>query len=126
MLGWSLRKEGPYLELFWATFSLIGTEYGEIRSLRINYECGKIPTRITLNTDTFHAVDINQRNDIDLLLNMLFNNYDDKIRYVNPLLHSFSTPWKHQKSLKFSDVFERQRKGALEANGLSWHLYFCL
>ena len=41
--------------------------------------------------DTLHAVDINQRNDIDLLLNMLFNNYDDKIRYINPLLHPVST-----------------------------------
>ena len=33
-------------------------------------------------------------------------------------MHPFSTPWKHQKTLQFSDVFRRQRKGALGANGL--------
>ena len=40
----SLRKKCPYLELFWSAFSRIRTEYG------------KMWTRITLNTDTFHAV----------------------------------------------------------------------
>ena len=47
----SLRKECPYLELLWSAFSRIRTEYGEIQS-----ECGKMRTRVTPNTDTFHEV----------------------------------------------------------------------
>ena len=46
---YSLRKKCPYLELFWSTFSRIWTEYGES-------EWGKMRTRITPNTDTFHVV----------------------------------------------------------------------
>ena len=37
--------------VFWSVFSLIRTEYGGIRSI-----CGKIRTRKTSNSDTFHAV----------------------------------------------------------------------
>ena len=33
-------------------------------------------------------------------------------------VHPFSTPWKHQKTLRFSDVFRGQRKGALRTIGL--------
>ena len=33
--------------------------------------------------------------------------------------HAFSTPLKHQKSLRFSDIFREQRKGALGTNGLT-------
>ena len=45
-------------------------------------------------------------------------------------MHPFSTPWKHQKTLRFSDVFRRQRKGALGTNGLnsrrsSFHSHAC-
>ena len=40
----SLRQKCPYSELFWSVFSCIRTEYG------------KILTRITPNTDNFHAV----------------------------------------------------------------------
>ena len=45
----SLRKMGPYSELFWSVLSCIRTEYGES-------ECWKIRTRITPNTGTFHLV----------------------------------------------------------------------
>ena len=45
-----LRKKCPYSELFWPVFSRIWTEY------HIQSECGKIRTRITPNTDTFHTV----------------------------------------------------------------------
>ena len=38
-----------------SVFSRIWTEYEEI-SLRIQSECGRIQTRKTPNTDTFHAV----------------------------------------------------------------------
>ena len=43
----TLSKKCPYPALFWSVFSRIRTEYGEIRSNL---------TRITPNTDTFHAV----------------------------------------------------------------------
>ena len=33
-------------------------------------------------------------------------------------MHPFSTSWKHQKNLRFSDVFRGKRKGALGTNGL--------
>ena len=33
-------------------------------------------------------------------------------------MHPFSTPWKHQKTERFSDVFRGLRKGALGTNGL--------
>ena len=34
-------------------------------------------------------------------------------------MHPFSTPWKHQKTLRFSDNFRSQRKSALGMNGLT-------
>ena len=37
-------------------------------------------------------------------------------------MHPFSTPWKHQKTVRFSDVFRGQRKGALGTNGLRKYL----
>ena len=33
-------------------------------------------------------------------------------------MHTFSTPWKHQKTVRFSEVFRGYRKGALITNGL--------
>ena len=50
----TLREKCPYSEFFWSVFSRIRTEYGV--SLRIQSECGKIRTRKTPNTDTFHVV----------------------------------------------------------------------
>ena len=44
-------------------------------------------------------------------------------------MHLFCTPWKHQKTVRFSDVFWRKRKGALGTNMLFFfkgHLYFVL
>ena len=41
-------------------------------------------------------------------------------------MHPFCTPWKPQKTSRFSDVFTGYRKGALGTNGLSntlWKLY---
>ena len=53
----SLRKKCPYSELFWSYFPAFGLNTERYRvSLRIQSECGKIRTRITPNTDTFHAV----------------------------------------------------------------------
>ena len=38
----------------------------------------------------------------------------------NPFpMHPFSIPWKHQKTVRFSDVFRGWRKGALGTNGLN-------
>ena len=52
----TLREKCPYLEFFWCIFSRFLTEYGFTVNLRIHSECGKIRTRKTPNTDTFHAV----------------------------------------------------------------------
>ena len=37
----ALREKCPYSEFFWSIFSCIGTEYGEIRSIKMNryYSC---------------------------------------------------------------------------------------
>ena len=51
--SFSLLKSCSYLELFWAAFSRIQTEYGV--SLRIQSKFGKIRSRIIPNTDTFLA-----------------------------------------------------------------------
>ena len=46
-----------YSEFFWSVFSRIRTEYGEVGVyLRIQSRCGKMRTRKTPNTGTFHAV----------------------------------------------------------------------
>ena len=42
---WTLREKCPYSELFWSIFSLIRTEYGEIRSI------SPYSVRIRENTD---------------------------------------------------------------------------
>ena len=53
----ALRETCPYWVLFWSAFSRIRTKYGEIQvSLGILSECGKIQTRVTPDTNTFHAV----------------------------------------------------------------------
>ena len=52
ILSQSLRKKCRYSELFWSVFSRVRSEI----SLRIQSEFGKMQTRITSNTDTFHAV----------------------------------------------------------------------
>ena len=47
----SLRKNCPYSKFFWSVFSRI-----QSISLRIQCQWGKIRTRKTSNTDSFHAV----------------------------------------------------------------------
>ena len=44
------------MELYWSVFSRIKNKKRYFVSLRIQYECRKIRTRITPNTDTFYAV----------------------------------------------------------------------
>ena len=51
-----MREKWPYSGFFWSAFSRIRTEYGEIRSLRIQSECWKMRIRITPNKDTFYSV----------------------------------------------------------------------
>ena len=48
----SLRKKSPYSELFWSIFSRIRAEYGAPYLVWM----WEIRTRITPNTDSFHAV----------------------------------------------------------------------
>ena len=52
-----MREKRLYLELFWPSFSGIGTEYGEnTPSVRIQSECRKMRASISPNTGTFYAV----------------------------------------------------------------------
>ena len=66
----SLHEKCPYSGLFWSVFSRIQTEYEEM-PLSIQSECEKIRTKITQNTDTFHAVDI--RDVIPKIKNILYD-----------------------------------------------------
>ena len=53
----TLCEKYPYSEFYWSVFFRIQTEYVDIGVfLLIQSECGKIRTRKTPNTDTFHAV----------------------------------------------------------------------
>ena len=53
----TLCKMRPYLELFWSVFPRIWTEHGEIRTTSpYSVRMRKMRTKITPNTDTFHAV----------------------------------------------------------------------
>ena len=52
-----LRKKCTHSELLWSVFSRIRTEYGDIQTLRIQSEFGKLlRTRITSSTVTFSSV----------------------------------------------------------------------
>ena len=66
-----LHKKCSYSELFWSQ----NTERYSV-SLRIQSECAKIQTRITPNTDTFHAVIIISK----LPAMMLLLNFTDVIK----------------------------------------------
>ena len=55
----SMREKCLYSELFWSAFSRIRTEYGEIlRITRYSVRMWEMRTRITPNTNTFHAVSL--------------------------------------------------------------------
>ena len=54
--SYSLHENCPYSEFFWSVFFHIWTEDGKIWS--IQSKCGKMRTRKTPNTDTFHAVNL--------------------------------------------------------------------
>ena len=55
----TLCEKCPYSEFYWSVFVRIQTEYVDIGVfLLIQSECGKIRTRKTPNTDTFHAVNL--------------------------------------------------------------------
>ena len=47
------REKCPYSQLLWSVFSRIRAEYGEMRS--ISPYSLRMWTRVTANTDTFHA-----------------------------------------------------------------------
>ena len=53
-----------------------------------------------------------------LLTDFKLHSYGLSLTRLFPM-HPFSTPWKHQKTLQFSDVFMGYRKGASGANGLT-------
>ena len=48
---------------------------------------------------------------------LVWNYWPELLIYLFPM-NLFSTPWKYQKTLVFSDVFRRWRKSALRTNAL--------
>ena len=83
---YSLRKKCLYSLFFWSAFSRMRTEYGKISvSLRIQSKCGKMRTRKTPNTSTYHAVlTVSQVN--------LFNCHEHMTRILTFYL-SFKRTW---------------------------------
>ena len=79
-----------FSDLYFPAFELNTERYPV--SLRVLPECEKIRTRKTPNTDTFHAV--TERDHWQEMLGTL------PLTHLFPM-HSFSTPWKHQKTLQF-------------------------
>ena len=68
----SLRKNSPRLEFsgpYFPTFRLNTERYSV--SLRIQSKCRKIRTRITPNTDTFHAVCLESRLNIEKIYHIV-------------------------------------------------------
>ena len=66
VVTWALREKCAYSELFWSPFFLhfptfgLNTDRYSV-SLRIQFECGKIRTRITSTMDTFYAVELSRK-----------------------------------------------------------------
>ena len=78
-----MLKACPYSEFFWSAFSSIWTEHGEIRS--IQFQCGKMQARITLNTDTFYVVcvwHVYIPKCLEHLLNKTFEKFDVVISFI--------------------------------------------
>ena len=110
---------GPYFHVV----RLKSERYGV--PLRAQSECGKIRTRKTPNTDTFHAVYVSE----------ITRNYEKRVTCLrifreelcyNQLIikqfvpnTSFLHPLKKQTALPFTDVFRGQRNVALGTNGLT-------
>ena len=60
--------------------------------LRAQSECGKIRTRKTPNTDTFHAVYVSE----------IKINYEERVTCLRLFpIHPFSTPWKNRQPYGF-------------------------
>ena len=93
----TLRKKCPYLELFWSAFFPhfpafgLNTERYSV-SLRIQSECGKMRTRITLNTGTFYTVILFEK----MVLNIaFFKDFLHIILLTDLLMIFWGFPWKH-------------------------------
>ena len=73
-----LCEKCPCSDLFCTACSRIRTEYREIGvSFRIQSECGKMRTRITPNTETFYAVSLNEKLEVE---NRVLDEVNKKLR----------------------------------------------
>ena len=103
------EKICPYSGIFWSVFSRIRTEYRG--SLRIQPKCGKMWTRKTPNTDTFHAVFINEVN-----LPLGFKPLQDDVYFYSTVLSlSCYTYYRTQKNKNLSQPLS-QIKGLNRQN----------
>ena len=94
--------------VFWSVFSSIRTKYRDLLRLCIQSVCGKIWTRKTLNTDTFHAAF-----HIKIQSKMWFNPFQVSFLFLSRR-DRLKYPRKHQKA----SVFRGYRKGTLAWNWL--------
>ena len=79
------REKCLYLEFFWSLFSpAFGLNKGSyVVSLRIQSGWGKIRTRKTRNTDSFHALIVDKENALLASLNFFFNPFKPKIGFTS-------------------------------------------
>ena len=95
----TLREKCPYSELYWSVFSLIRTENGE-KSLRFQSEWGKIRTRITPNTNTFHAVKFSSHQ-----FNYGIHQHEFIFNLIYSLTFIFKSPVKNDIAERWSTFF---------------------
>ena len=90
---------GPYFSAFGLNMERHGV------SFRIQSEFGKVRTRNTPNINTFHSVNNWLKAGKKLYHRSLTGTLTNSFS-----MHPFSTPWKHQKTWRFSDVFKGYRE----------------
>ena len=120
LTAWKVPKYGVISGSYFPAFRL-NTERYEVFSPNAE----KYGPEITLYLNTFHALPAIVEC-IDLLIPFNIENLLYQVAFVagaieNILthllpMHFFSNPWKHQKTVRLSDVFRVQRKGALGTN----------
>ena len=100
----------------YSIFSRIQTGYNVYRkNTTIQFKYGKIRIRKHLE---FHQCSHSRYSYILNKLTVIYNLSSFYELTHSFLMHPFSTPSKHRKTVTFCDVLRQQRKGALQTNGL--------
>ena len=105
-LRWNLLRILRKVLSFRLTFKKVLFTYIESISTFFRQYSHFIPTGNTRKPKVFWFSQGHEMGVLDIRLTHLFP------------MHTFSKPWKYQKTVKFSDIFRVKRKGALGRNGL--------